>query len=195
MSKLIFCSSLGSISLDYNRLTAGDVCKLQKSNWLGRIFIKLKFFFLQHKGWVTTEKINQLVQDLGKCKQFAKLQVLDICLSDVKVELKSVNSKINNLVNLVERVCTNTPLDDSEIIAIRVENCDQLREYVGKIIQLKVGRYASKRFGEDETSDYIRGQQGNLNPVPIKGKLISVSDEPVYDDSGRYRVTVGTVKK
>ena len=190
------CSNmeLGPISLNCSHLTTGDVCKLQKSNWLGRIFIKLKFFFFQHKGWVTTKKINQLVQDLGKCKQFAKLQVLDICLSDVTLEQESVNSKINNLAKLVQSVHINTSLDDSEIIAIRVENCDQLREYENKIIQLKVGRYASTRLGEDETSDYIRKFQGTLNLQHIRGKLISVSDKPVYD-SGRYCVTIDVIHR
>ncbi len=187
--------NLGSISSNYHELTVRDVCSLQKSNWLGRIFIKLKFFFLQHKGWVTTKKINQLVNELGKDKKLTKLKTLESCLTDVKVELKSENSKINNLFNLVVNVCEINHLDETEIIATHVENCKQLKEkYLNKTIQLVVGRYAREDPDDEQYDNNYRPQQGTLNLQHIRGKLISVSDKPVYD-SGRYCVTIDVIHR
>ncbi len=181
---------LGRISSNYHKLTVGDVCRYQKSKWLGRIWIKLKFFFLQHKGWVTTKKIKQLVRTLGEDKEEKiKLQTLYNCLGTVKVNQKS---KMDDLFTVVKFQVWNKPFVVKDFDN---QTIHQLRQYEGCIIKLKVGRYAKEDINQDEQYDNNRrGQQGFLKHKSILGKLIRVSNKPVYV-SGRYLVIVDVIDK
>ncbi len=131
--------TLGRLSSRCNELSIGDVCRYDESKWLGRIWIKLKFFFFQHKGWVTTEKIKQLVLTLGQDKETTKLQTLHKCLGAVKGNQKSVCFKIDGLFSVVWNQAWENPFDIKEF---GIETIDELRKYEGKIIQLVVPRYA-----------------------------------------------------
>lgn len=173
---------LGRISSNYDKLTVGDVCRYDESKWLGRICIKLKFFFLQHKGWVTTKKIKQLVWTLGQDKETIKLQTLHKCLGAVKGNQKSVCFKIGGLFSVVWSQAYENPYVIKEF---GIQTIDQLRKYEDKIIQLEVPRNAKTK--EDDRSTY---QDTRTNTVI--GKLKSVSDEPVptFTKTETYRVEI-----
>ncbi len=176
--------TLGRLSSRCNELSIGDVCRYDESKWIGRIWIKLKFFFLQHKGWVTTKKIKQLVQTLGKDKETIKLQTLHKCLGAVKGNQKSVCFKIDGLFSVVWSQAWDNPFVIKEF---NTQTIDKLREYEDKIIKLVVPWNAKIKADERKTLPESRS-------YTVTGKLISVSDKPVptFTETKTYRVEIET---
>lgn len=75
----------------------------------------------------------------------------------------------------------------SDIIAF-----NELKNYVGKPITICVTHYAYDFFSEDYRNAHKN--DGDVSGGKVRGTLISVSDKPVFEQSGRYAIVLRVAK-